>query len=326
MPGPFHKSCNCRCLPPFPCIEGCADSGNFTYETVRVNMTAPTYTYTTASDSFRYNTGNAFASVYNPDITAIGPYKDLVRRPNSASFGYGQKTGTSDCQWLWNDPIAVPTKILWPNFLNCNAPFYPPPYTGSSASAGTPYEPVNSIDATSPWDRQLIANPDYDCGACYCPGCGSLSGNPRGHYLCSDVLYYSSGVLHIIEGGIPGGTPPYAYDTTHYNPFGSGYWYWLFEFKALGGVLWSYNSDSQVTRTAGATQPSFGGHVVGGVALDGRHPTITFLQYAKEIDCDTDFLGTPITLPFHLQVDSASELSYVLSTYPSSVTIELTPA
>lgn len=322
--GPYHKTCNCRCLPPFPCIEGCAKSGDFTYDTVALTMTAPTYSYTTASDSFRYNVGDAVANIYNSDISAVGPSKTLKRRPNSAAFGYGQKNGSSDCQWLWNDPIAVPSMVLYPNFLNCDAPFYPLPYTPSVVTDGTPYVPVNAIDSTSPWDRVLIANPDYLCSTCYCTGCGSFSSNPRGHYQCGNVVYYSSAVLYIIEGGVPGVVAPY------YTPLGSGYWYWILDFKAFGGHSWSYNSDSQVTRTAvtsalGGNQPNFGGHVTGGVAMDGLNPQIVTLQYAKEIDCDTDFEGTAITLPFSKYIDQSGPYTYLVDTYPSSVTIALTP-
>lgn len=325
MPGPYHKTCNCRCLPPFPCIEGCAKSGDFTYDSVTLNMTSPTWSYSTASDSFRYNSGDAVANIYNADISAVGPGKTLYRRPNSSAFGYGQKTGSSDCQWLWNDPIAVPSMWLYPNFTNCGSGSAVP----GSISDGTPYVPVNAIDSASPWDRQLIANPDYLCSTCYCSGCGSFLGNPRGHYMCGNILYYSSAVLYIIEGGAPAGSPPY------YNPAGSGHWYWILDFKAFGGWSWSYNSDSLLQRQAGSSggtwgisyfaMPSFGGHVVGGTALDGAFESLVVLQYAKEIDCDTDFEGTPITLPFSRYFDPTGSLTYLVDTYPSSVTVELTP-
>lgn len=323
--GPYHKSCSCRCLPPFPCIEGCAKSGDFTYDSIRLNMTAPTWSYSTASDSFRYNSGDAVVNVYNPDISEIGPSQDLRRRPNSSAFGYGQKVGSSDCQWLWNNPIAVPSKWLWPNFNFCSSP----PKIPASLTDGTPYVPVNALDSTDPWDRVLIANPDYDCGDCYCPGCGSMSGNPRGHYRCGNIIYYSSGVLYIAESGPPAGSAP-IYPTT-----GTGHWYWVFDFKAYGGLSWLYNKDDLSTRSASSSagtwgidlvsQPNFGGHVVDGVALDGRHETALTLQYAKEIDCDTDFEGTPVVIPFNKYFDPTSQQVYVLDTYPSSVSIELTP-
>lgn len=330
MPGPFHKSCNCRCLPPFPCIEGCAKSGDFTYDEIALTMDSPTWSYSTASDSFRYNSGDAVVNTYNPDIGAIGPSKTLKRRPNSSAFGYGQKTGSSDCQWLWNDPIVVPSMWLWPNFLNCNSPFFPWPYTSAIVTDGTPYVPVNAIDSTSPWDRQLITNPNYLCGTCYCTGCGSMTANPRGHYRCGNFAYYSSAVLFIMESGPPNALPPIIPYT------GSGHWYWVMDFKAFNGVSWSYNSDTLITRTAMSAAgtwaidhvnatPNFGGRSIGGISYDGASELSVTLEYAKEIDCDTDFEGTPITLPFDRYFSQSSAITYVVDTYPASVAITLTP-
>jgi len=318
--GPFHKTCNCRCLPPFPCIEGCAKSGNFQYNTIALTMTAPTYSYTTASDTFTYLEGTAVANIYNPDVTAIGPSKTLKRRPNSSAFGYGQKTGSSDCQWLWNNPTAMQSIVLDPNFCVC-AGATSPPCVSSLSTESAPYTPVNASDSTSPWDRVIIANPDYLCGTCYCTGCGSIVANPRGHYYCGNLVYYSAGVLYIAESGATYGAAPY-----------SGYWYWVFDFKAVGACSWSYNRIQHPNypfegypelHRAGWTQPNFGGRVVGGCALDGLHPSIVTLRYAKQINCNTDFEGTPVTIPFHQYLDQTGPYTYAMITYPSSVSIEL---
>lgn len=331
MPGPYNKTCNCRCLPPFPCIEGCAKSGDFTYETVRVNMVSPTYSYTTASDSFRYNTGDAVVHIFNPDVTAIGTYKDLQRRPNSAAFGYGQRVGSSDCQWLWNNPTAVHSKWLRSRVGDtCGGVAVP-----ATISIGSSYVPVNAVDATSPWDRVLLSNPDYDCGTCFCPGCsGTQISNPRRHYRCGNIIYYSAGVLYIAESGAPAGSPPIYSGSLP----GGGHWYWVFEFKAYGNIAWSYNSDSKLTidamsgaGTAGIdntnNEPNFGGHVVGGRALDnGDQESLVLLQYAKEIDCSTDFEGLPVTIPFDRNFNTPPGRSFTMDTYPASVSIELTPA
>ena len=294
-------------------------------------MASPTYSYTTASDSFRYNIGDAVVNIYNPDVTAIGPYKDLYRRPNSAAFGYGQRVGTSDCQWLWNNPLAVPSKWLWPNFPNCTGGTG---YVLASVTDSSPYVPANAVDATSPWDRVLLANPDYDCGTCYCPGCGSMLGNPRGHYRCGNIIYYSAGVLYIVESTAPAGSPP-----IYPGPItGGGHWYWVFDFKAYGNISWSYNSDNRIVRTAvsGAGtwgidgtnfEPDFGGRVVGGRSLDSDgQESIVILQYVKEIDCDTDFEGSPITLPLDKVYNDPAARYFIMDTYPASVSIELTPA
>ena len=321
MVGPFHKTCNCRCLPPFPCIEGCAKSGNFQYNTILLNMVSPTYTYTTASDTFTHIEGTAVANVYNPDVTAIGASKTLKRRPNSSAFGYGQKVGSSDCQWLWNNPLAVSDVLLSPNFCGCFGESTP---GCVSAFVTTPaaYIPVNAIDSTSPWDRVIPPNSDYRCGTCYCTGCGSILANPRGHYVCKDLIYYSSGVLYIAESGVTYGAAPY-----------SGYWYWVFDFKATGAFSWSYNriqhpnypyEGYQEIHNAGLVQQNFSGRVVGGCALDGGHPTAVTLRYAKRINCDTDFEGTPVTIPFHQYLDQVGIYTYTMATYPSSVSIELT--
>lgn len=324
--------CNCRCTPEvFTCIPGCSKSGLFDYSKISLTMTAPTYSYTTASDSFTYNGGDAVANVYNSDVTGIDGTHDLWKRPNSSAVGYGQKTGSSECQWLWNNPIAVPSLWLWPNFLNCNSPFFPLPYTAAEIRDGTPYVPVNAIDSADPWDRVLVTNPDTDCGNCFCAGCGSMFSNPRGHYRCGNIVYYSAGSLYVIEGGAPAGSPPI------YTPSGTGYYYWIFEFKASSAESFSYNKNisggSPIVRTAGSsagtfgidfvTKPDFGGHVVGGIALDSIHESLITIQYAKEIDCDTDFEGSPIVIPFDQVIDETNDLSYVMDSYPSSVTIEL---
>lgn len=295
-------------------------------------MTAPTYSYTTASDTTSYNGGDAVINAYNPDIAAIDGTHDLWKRSSGSAFGYGQKVGSSECQWLWNDVLAAPSLWLWPNFLNCNSPFFPPPYTPADIRDGTPYVPVNAIDSANPWDKVLIANPDSDCSNCFCAGCGSMGGNPRGHYRCGNIVYYSAGSLYIVEGGAPAGSPPI------YTPIGTGHYYWIFEFKAAGGASWKYNKNvatgaSPVVRTAGGSggtlgtdllvTPDLGGHVVGGIAFDATHESLITIQYAKEIDCETDFEGNPIVIPFDKVIDETSDLSYVMDSYPSSVTIEL---
>ena len=317
----------CCCSPPFECIPDCPKSGNFTYDNIKLNMEAPTYSLFTDSDSFRYKVGDAVANVYNPDVEEIGPSKDLRKRPNTSAFGYGQRVGSSGCLWLWNNPIAVPSKWLYQNFLNCNSPFFPLPYTPSSITDGTSYVPVNAVDSTDPWDRVLIANADTDCDDCFCAGCGTMSLNPRGHYRCGNIIYYTAGSLYIIESGAPAGSPPY------YTAGGSGYLYWVFEFKVMSNWSWSFNTDTQFTRTAmsGAgtfgidltNQPNFGGQSVGGVALDGAHPSIAIVQYAKAIDCDTDFEGDPVVIPFNSYVDKFSDITITLDTYPTEVSIEL---
>ena len=333
MPGPFHLNCNCNCLPPFPCIEGCAKSGDFNYDEVTIGMSAaPTWSYSTGSDTFAYNNGTAVVNSYVPDVTDFGTSQSLWKRPDSSSFGYGQSSGTSVCQWLWNSPIAVPSKWLWPNFTHCvGEPSYP--QVESLVADGTPYIPVNAVDSSSPWDRVLIANPDYDCGTCYCPGCGSIVGNPRGHYRCGNLIYFSSVLLYIAQSGVPAGSPPI------YPTAGSGHWYWIVEFKAYGNFDWSYNSEFSVSpptaevHTAGSGAgaypvdrifpSSFGGHTIGGIAFDDRFETIGIIQYAKEIDCDTDFEGTSVTIPFNKLIDAGADAVYTFDSYPSSVTLDL---
>lgn len=300
-------------------------------------MVAPTYAYTTASDTFTYSGGTAVANVYNPDVTAIGTYKDLWRRPNSAAFGYGQRTGTSDCQWLWNNPLAVQSKWFDPNNAY-SCPPGGPPYLGGSITDLTPYTPVNAIDSASPWDRVLITNPDYDCNTCVCAGCGGTSAtNPRQHYRCGNFVYYSAGVLYIAESTAPAGSPPiFAGSIT-----GGGYWYWVFEFRAQATCSWSYNRTSppgaseihDASSPAGTygidvvnVEPAFGGHVVGGRALNnGDQQQAVWIRYVKEIDCDTDFEGTAVTLPFDRISTSPAGRIFTMTTYPASVSIELTP-
>ena len=288
-------------------------------------MTAPTWGYSTASDSFRLTTGDAVCNTYNPDIGAIGPSKTLRRRPNAFAHGYGQKSGSSDCQWLWNDPLAVQSLWLYPNFFNCGSG----PAVTAFVRDSTPYVPVNAIDATSPWDRVLIPNPDYECGTCYCAPATCTTARQR--YRCGNFQYYSSAVLYILEAGPPNATAP----IISYPTGSGGHWYWVVDFQALNAVSWSFNSDNRLTREAMSsagvwgvdltnTTPNFGGRNIGGIAYDGFSETNLRLQYAKEIDCNEDFEGDPITLTLDRYFQQFDDRTYVLDTYPSTVTITLT--
>ena len=160
-----------------------------------------------------------------------------------------------------------------------------------------------------------------------------MAANPRGHYRCGNILYYTAGSLYIAESGAPAGSPPY-----YTAGAGSGYLYWVFEFKVFGSASFSFNRIAapptySESHTAGSsagtngidlvTTPDFGGHVVGGIEFDAIHEGIATVQYAKAIDCGIDFEGSPITLLFNAEVDPSNPLSYVMDSYPSSVTIEL---
>ena len=297
-------------------------------------MVAPTYAYTTASDTFTYNLGTAVVNVYNPAVTAIGGTQTLQRRPNLSAFGYGAQGGSADCQWLWNDVLAVQSKWFDPTEnYTCAGGIIP---LDGTITDGTPYEPVNAVDSSSPWDRVFVPNPDYACDTCYCAGCGGTSTtNPRQHYRCGNFIYFSSGVLYIAEGGAPAGSPPIFGGAV----MGGGYWYWVFDFKAFSAISWSFNRSAtsglseahNAMSSAGIppydiinNQPNFGGHVVGGRALDANQELQIVIRYVKQIDCATDFEGSPITLTFDriVPIGNPGE-TFVMSTYPSSVTITL---
>jgi hypothetical protein len=105
-----------------------------------------------------------------------------------------------------------------------------------------------------------------------------------------------------------------------------------------GPLAWSYNKSvaspfSEIHSAygppdgygAGAGLGTLGGYDVGGILMDADPEGIATIQYAKEIDCDTDFEGTPITLPLNLLFDPTNPYTFDLLTYPSSVSIELSP-
>lgn len=337
MAGPQHKACNCRCLPPFPCIEGCPKSGLFTYDTVALTMTAPTYAYTTASDTFTYQNGTAVVNVYNPDVTAIGGSSVLRRRPNLSSFGYGYSQTARQCEWLWNDVRAVQSKWFDPtNNYTCLGGIVA---LDASIEDRTPYIPVNAIDPLSPWDRVLVPNPDYACNTCYCAGCGGTpDSNPRQYYRCGNFIYFTAGSLFIREGGPPAATPP-----TITGGVGGGYWYWVFDFIAYSGISWSFNRGTgfpvfqppshNAMSDAGTApmditnrHPNFGGRVVGGRALDSTQELSIRIRYVKQINCETDFEGASVTLPFDYIVPAGNVgEDFVMTTYPPSVSIAFTP-
>lgn len=331
MAGPQHKACNCRCLPPFPCIEGCPKSGAFTYDTVALTMTAPTYAYTTASATFPLAQGTVVVNVYNPDVTAIGGTSVLWRRPNLSSFGYGYAQASRQCEWLWNDVRAVQSKWFDPvDNYTCRGGIVA---LDAIIQDRPPYIPVNAIDPSSPWDRVLVANPDYDCNTCYCAGCGGTpDNNPRQYYRCGNFIYFTAGVLYIREGGPPAATPP-----TITGGVGGGYWYWVFDFIAYSAISWSFNRANPPSHNAMSAagrrpqditndHPNFGGYVVGGRALDAYQELSILIRYVKQINCSTDFEGASVTLPFDSIVPAGNlGEDFVMTTYPASVSIALTP-
>jgi len=297
-------------------------------------MVAPTYAYTTATDTFAFNLGTAVVNVYNPAVTAIGGTKTLRRRPNASAFGYGAWVGDRDCQWLWNDVLAVQSKWFDPteNYTCAGGVIA----LDGTIEDRTPYEPVNAIDPSSPWDRVLVPNPDYACNTCYCAGCGGTpNSNPRQYYRCGNFPYFSAGVLSIVESTAPAASAPILGAPST----GGGYWYWVFDFKAFSQISWSYNRSvssglsaaHNAMSSAGIppyditnNQPRFGGRVVGGRALDANQEQQIIIRYVKQINCATDFEGSPITLTFDriVPVGNPGE-TFVMSTYPSSVTITL---
>ena len=297
-------------------------------------MTAPTYGYTTASDTFTYQNGTAVVNVYNPDVTAIGGSKVLRRRPNLSSFGYGY-VGGIDCQWLWNDVRAVQSKWFDPtNNYTCTGGIIALDATITDQS---PYIPVNAIDPSSPWDQVLVPNPDYACNTCYCAGCGGTpDSNPRQYYRCGNFVYFSSGVLYIQEGIAPAATPP-----IFTGSVGGGYWYWVFDFIAYSAISWSFNRGTgfpsyqppahNAMSDAGTApmdittdNPNFGGRVVGGRALDANQELNIRIRYVKQINCDTDFEGAAVTLTFD-KIVYPDLNTFVMTTYPPSISIALTP-
>ena len=296
-------------------------------------MVAPTYAYTTASDTFAILSGTAVVNVYNPDVTSIGGTKTLRRRPNSSAFGYGAGGGSADCQWLWNDVLAVQSKWFDPTEnYTCDGGIIPLP---GIIEDRTPYEPINAVDSLSPWDRVLVPNPDYACNTCYCAGCGGTpDSNPRQYYRCGNFPYFSSGVLYIAEGGAPAASAPIFGGSST----GGGYWYWVFDFKAFSGISWSFNRTATSTlseahnamSSAGVppqdntnNKPNFGGRVVGGRALDANQELSICIRYVKQINCATDFEGSPVTLTFDRIVNSGNPDLFTMSTYPSSLTVTL---
>lgn len=307
----------------------CSQSGGFDENTIILNMTAPTWSYFSESKAFTYNSGDAEVHFFVPDISAVGGGNKYLRKRRVADgFGNGMLTGSSLCQWLWNDVTAIPSLWLWPNFLNCNSPFFPPPYTEAEIAEGTPYTPENATNASWPWDRVFVANPDALCSTCYCAGCGSMAVNPRGHYRCGNMRTWTSACLYIYEGGTPSGGFP---------TVGTGRYYWVLKYTAATCVSSVYNrtlAGSGISEVHLATSnagtfgidttipPDFGGEAVGGNSFDTRAQALVTITYAKEIDCSSDFDGTPVTLPFWEIVDPSNELTLTLDTYPSDVTIE----
>lgn len=286
-------------------------------------MTAPTWSYYSESKSFAYVGGTGEVHFYVPDISAVGGSDKMLRKRRATDiFGYGMLSGSSLCQWLWNDVVAIPSLWLWPNFINCGIG----PAVDAEIDEGTPYTPENATNPSWPWDRVFVTNPDSRCGDCYCAGCSS--GDARAHYRCGNMRTRTSACLYIQEGGAPSGGFP---------TVGSGYFYWVFKFAASTAVQSMYNRTfipdvqsevheaSSYAGTFGIDKVisiNLGGEVVGNNAFDEAVPSIVTVMYAKEIDCETDFNGSPVTIPFWEIISPSSTITLVLDTYPSSVEIE----
>lgn len=328
----MQLSLGCCCdpdLPPWGCVPVCSESGGYDENTIILSMTAPTWSYSSESKAFTYNSGDADVHFFVPDISAVGGGDKMLRKRRSGDgFGNGMLTGGSLCQWLWNDVTAIPSLWLWPNFLNCNSPFFPPPYTEAEIAEGTPYTPENATNASWPWDRVFVANPDALCSTCYCSGCGSMSANPRGHYRCGNMRVFTAACLYIYQGGAPSGGFP---------TVGTGHYYWVLKYTASTCVSSTYNrtlAASGISETHLATSnagtlgidtlfpPDFGGELVGGNLFDATPQALVTVMYAKEVDCSSDFDGTPVTIPFWEIIGPSNDLTLTLDTYPSSLTIE----
>jgi len=208
----------------------------------------------------------------------------LRKRPDGGT-GYGQLAGANMCQWLWNKPVAVQTLY----HLNTIEP--PSTIHYGTLSELAQYEPVNSTDATSPWNRELTTITNATCTTCVWSGCSSA--NDR--WKCITGLYWGSVTLWVEEVA---SVPTWRMYVL------------VFLERSISGTT------THGAEPIGSQYPGAGGGACGGYS--GEHiRAAARATYEAPVDCANDFKGDPIILPFITQVGAPTPFT----AYPSEIEV-----
>jgi len=205
---------------------------------------------------------------YASDAAEIVSGIQLRKRTSTSETGYGHIVGSSLCQWLWNDPIAVQSLYHLRTTGGSPSTYY----EGVTTELAQ-YVPVNATDSTSPWNRVITTISDATCGTCVWSGCTDLADKWR----CITGAYWSHVSLVVdIVSSVP---------------------YWLLTVRVYVERSVSGNSTAGGAHPIGSVYGGAGGGSCGNFAgtIAGQ---LAQRRYRKAIDCASDFSGSPIVLPF----------------------------
>jgi hypothetical protein len=206
---------------------------------------------------------------YAADAANIVSGIELRKRTSTLETGYGYLIGSSLCQWLWNDPIAVQSLYHWRTTGGSPSTFYEGTTTELSQ-----YVPVNATDATSPWNRVLTTITDPTCGSCVWTGCT----NAADKWKCITGVYWSHVRLDtVLFSGVP---------------------YWLVTVRAYLERSVSGPFSNQGAHPIGSLYGGAGGGSCGNY-IGTNAGQLAERRYRKAIDCNADFNGDPIVLSFY---------------------------
>lgn len=332
-----NPSCRCQCdtVPPFPDCFGCPvfvlpDLPNeVTLEFSGVSWPGPVGT-TSGQHNLTFppppspcGKSTSYFNFRALDITQLN-----AALPMRVNPGYGStmsRLNPPACFWLWNDVVAV--NSVWIDG-NRNSP------TFIAELHNTFYEPLNPIDSTSPWGREYVPNTDPRClrfsaGWNCCQiwdQAIEVSVFPMQINITNPTLGYfteGSGVFHwVVDVFFRIGRDAINYlggTATCPGPFGP----WdgggnLRVTSPCNGMRTSYSPTQAGTSGPASNPPYWGNHGTGVFTHGGL-----ICSYIKEIDCDNDFSGDPLTLNFANRASSAKAFREAWGfTMPS--TVELT--
>ena len=274
---------------------------------------------------------------YTPD--EFGETVRLRKRSSLSETGYGYVPSAGLCQWLWNDPTIYQFVYHhgWYDLCDGQPPsvpqnlraYYPPTMDVTS------YAPVNSSDASSPWNRVLIPNTDPRIGTCLSvpPCCQSTSQNYR--WLSRDAVVGSKIVLYVARGKPPGTVNshvscrpdrPLIFSASNTS---DSILFWVL--KVYQEVQRSYLvnatallSNGTINQFGNAYPPAalnvpavecggWDNTTAGATGFTNGHLTaVSEATYAKPVNCDQDFDGNPIVLDFDLLTSECSSSGVVI--------------
>ena len=275
------------CCGTFDECSGCRVPNRFDLSNIGVDF----------DDVFAWDPVNATCSLtgyeiiqYASDASNIASGIQLRKRTSTSQTGYGYSVGTSLCQWLWNDVIAVQSLYHWRTTGGTPSTYY----EGQTIELAQ-YTPLNATDSTSPWNRVTTLITDTTCGTCVWSGCTNLEDKWR----CITGLYSNYSRLELVE-------------------VSAGVYWWLLTVQSYSERSVSGAFTLNGAHPIGSGYSGAKGGTCGNYSGTGALP-VAQRRYNKVVDCSSDFDGEPIVLSF---LDSPSG-SVGYTSYPTTASLIL---